>query len=175
MKSRAVCTPAEKILHPGSCLSVFGRTLNVFALHLYTLSYRFVCSTGDLSWICVRPDLPESPRCDDVYERDIPGLLTDWEKMQQTGEVTVPAILSAAKAHNVASGSWMAFTDTGPKIDNMWTTIATAVYDGRLQTSAQVSPVHGNGQQHIIAVIDDDFSNEQRVIHCISVKNTHFC
>jgi len=57
----------------------------------------------------------------------------------------------------------MAFSDTGPKIDNMWTTIATAVYDGRLQYWARVSPDHGNGEQHIIVVDNDDFTNEQQV------------
>lgn len=94
---------------------------------------------------------------------DIDGLLTDWHKLQQRGEVTVPAIMSSANAHNASSGKWMAWSQTGSNADNLWRTIATAVNDGRLQTMAKVSSVDGSGQ-HVICIYNDDFTNEHQVI-----------
>ena len=116
-------------------------------------------SAGNVSWICVRP---KSPTCDDEEMPDLYGFRSDREKWWKRGKVTFTEIRSSAKAHNITGGGWMSFSDTGPKIDNMWTTIATAVHDGRLQTWAKVSPDHGNGV-HILVVHNDDFTNEQRV------------
>jgi len=115
-----------------------------------------LCREEGIAWIRVMCE------CHDHVMPDLDGLWRDWCQMQEMGEVTAPAVLSAAKAHRYTSGSWLAFSETGPKIDNMWTTIATAVYDGRLQTRAKVSPLDSSGQ-HVVVVYDDDFSNEQQV------------
>jgi len=121
-----------------------------------------MCREEGVYWICVRPKSATSN-----FTPAIDSLLTDWYKLQQKGEVTVPAIMSAARAHNATSGKWMAWGQTGAKIDGLWRTIATAVNDGRLQNIAKVSSVDGTGR-HVICVYNDDFTSEQQVtISCI--------
>jgi hypothetical protein len=98
-------------------------------------------------------------------EVDVNGLLRSWHSLQASGsEINANVVLSLAKSHHVTFGKWLAYSKSGPHCDHLWTTIATAIVEHRMELAkcAKISSLDGSGQ-HVVCVYNEDCTNEAQI------------
>lgn len=97
-------------------------------------------------------------------EPDLDGLFESWETFLATGRpVTYEHIKELALNHNVKSGKWLFFAESGGKIDHLWSIVSTAIVQNSLPcNSAKVSSY--DGKNHVVCIYNSDFSNQEQVM-----------
>ena len=124
-----------------------------------------------IGWIAVR-----CPTLSEKVPRDSLGLQTSWEQLQESKRpINIHIITELAKAHAVTSGKWLIHVDTGLKVDHFWSLVAKATVEGRLGSSAKVSPAElsGENRRHVICIYNDNYTNQEEVyaLEC-AIRNT---
>jgi len=110
-------------------------------------------ASDTVSWIeILAPDtvLPE------VSEIE---LKADWDRLVQTGRVTIESVAALAKKHLCMAGKWLFFCHAG-NVDARWHSIAKAVAEGSLGPKARVSPVRPNSPSAVIEVYTKDCGDQ---------------
>lgn len=112
-------------------------------------------------WICVRRE----PLQGWADEPDLGGLSDSWEEMLDSGRtVNFQNIKELALNHNVKSGKWLFFSDSGGKVDHLWYIVATNIINNMLPcNSAKVSTYERTGR-HVICIYNNDFSDQEQVL-----------
>ncbi|CAH1791816.1 unnamed protein product [Owenia fusiformis] len=113
-------------------------------------------------WICVRSpnDNHESP--------DKVQLQESWEMLCGSGRpINQQSITELALSHNATVGKWLFYTQTGLKVDHLWSLVARATYEGSLGSSAKVSAfddVNPEGDpNHVVCIYNQNFTEEEEV------------
>ena len=99
---------------------------------------------------------------------DIEGLLKSWEMLQKSGRsVNYESIKEIACNHHVTAGKWLFFTDSGGKVDHLWSLVASAVINNTGRKipcySAKVS-AYNDSKSHVVCVYNEDFTNTEQVM-----------
>jgi hypothetical protein len=72
------------------------------------------------------------------------------------------SILRIAEANRYTTGKWMVFSDAHV-IDGIWSKIATAVVEGKLDCSAKVSPMKGVNDKGLICIYCSNFTDKRTI------------
>lgn len=98
-------------------------------------------------------------------ECDLDGLEESWDTFLATGQpVTYEHIKELALNHNVKTGKWLFFAESGGKIDHLWSIVSTAIVQNSLPCiSAKVSSYDGR-ENHVVCIYNSDFSNQEQVM-----------
>lgn len=120
-----------------------------------------ISKEAGFGWICVRRE-PVHGWAD---EPDLGGLYNSWEELLYSGRpVNFQTIRELALNHNVKSGKWLFFADSGGKVDHLWTIVASAIINNTLPcNSAKVSTYDGS-ERHVICIYNNDFSDKEQVL-----------
>lgn len=95
------------------------------------------------------------------------ALYYSWEAFLKTGNpVTYEVIKELALNHNVTSGKWLFFAQSGGKIDHLWSVVASAIVNNDLPcTSAKVSTYNGTeDSNHVVCIYNDNFTDYDQVM-----------
>ena len=89
--------------------------------------------------------------------------------LQSSGRpITVDAISSLAKVHNITDGKWLFHVDTGFKADYLWSIVAKAIVNRDiLAETAKMSPSdpRQNDYQHVVCVYNKNYLDYEQVLN----------
>ncbi|XP_078612613.1 UPF0696 protein C11orf68 homolog [Branchiostoma floridae x Branchiostoma japonicum] len=99
--------------------------------------------------------------------RDVVHLQEGWENLKHSGRaVTLETITSLALNNHCTSGKWLFHVENGFKVDYGWSAIARGVVEGKLGSSAKVSPASKTPDasfRHVVCVYNTNFNNRDEV------------
>ena len=115
-----------------------------------------------IGWVNVRNDSPIE--CKD--ERDLDGLSNTWEHYLKTNQpVKYEVIKQMAQNHNVKSGKWLFFAESGGKIDQLWSVVAKAIIESNdLPCNAAKVSSYDGSSSHVVCIYNNDFTNSDQVM-----------
>ena len=131
----------------------------IFTKNIYLYNFR----DDGFGWVCVRCE----PLQGWADEPDLGGLFDSWEQFLSSGRpVNFQNIRELALNHNVKSGKWLFFADSGGKVDHLWSIVANAIVNNTLPcNSAKVSSYDKNKNSHVICIYNNDFSDKEQVLN----------
>jgi len=113
------------------------------------------------AWICVRSKFR------DPYNSDVDGLMESWEAFLSSGRpVNYTNLKELACNHQVLSGKWLFFSDSGGKVDHLWSVVAkNIVNDGKSLPcfTAKVS-AYEETNRHVVCIYNPDFTNREQLL-----------
>lgn len=112
-------------------------------------------------WVCVRCE----PMQGWADEPDLGGLHDSWEELLLSGRaINYQNIRELALNHNVKSGKWLFFADSGGKVDHLWYIVATGIINGMLPCNSAKVSTRTNLGSHVICIYNSDFSDIEQVL-----------
>lgn len=78
--------------------------------------------------------------------------------------VNFQTISELALNHNVKSGKWLFFADSGGKVDHLWTIVARAIINNTLPCNSAKVSTYNNSERHVICIYNNDFNDKEQVL-----------
>ncbi|XP_060588133.1 UPF0696 protein C11orf68 homolog isoform X2 [Ruditapes philippinarum] len=126
--------------------------------------YSVICLLLDdgFGWVCVRRE-PTQGWAD---EPDLGGLSESWEQLLSSGRpVNFHNIRELALNHNVKSGKWLFFADSGGKVDHLWSIVANAVINDTSPCNSAKVSTFDHSNRHVICIYNNDFNDHEQVLN----------
>ncbi|XP_060588129.1 UPF0696 protein C11orf68 homolog [Ruditapes philippinarum] len=123
-----------------------------------------VTKEDGFTWIYVKNVEKEVEYAGDG-KKDLEGLCKSWKEHQKSQlPVNYETLKELAIKHNTTTGKWILFTDSGGKVDHLWSLMAATVaaYDNPCYT-AKVS-AFDKDINHVICIYNKDFTNMDKVL-----------
>lgn len=119
---------------------------------------------GPVGWISVLgPDIGPSAE-------DVTSLLESWECLLASGRtVSFQSVKELALNHNVPSGKWLMYLDSGFKVDHAWECVARATLEGKIYCVKVTPNDPTSGSKHVICVYNQNFTDENQVVRLDAV------
>ncbi|KAL9988321.1 hypothetical protein ACROYT_G002754 [Oculina patagonica] len=90
-------------------------------------------------------------------------LLEEWGKrIKNPRRITKEYVRHLAEEYSYKSGKWLIYCPS-TQIDEIWTTVAKAVVTGTLGSAANVFKTDDSGEEYLICVYTEDFTNKEDV------------
>lgn len=79
--------------------------------------------------------------------------------------MTYDNIKELALNHNVKSGKWLLFVESGGKVDHLWSVIASAIINNSLPCNSAKVSSYKEGTNHVLCIYNNDFTNYEQVMN----------